>query len=112
MTIESLQPYTQYFIPTIPRTPTNRYASVILLRETKSYAIFTTEGGEQQDVEDTPAGILHQDEKISRLVMFKRKQVAPERRTGKALLRQYEIFPFGRFEKDKKFQDIARRPAV
>ncbi len=94
MTIESLQDYAQYFIPTIPRTPTNRYASIILLRETKSYAIFTTEGGEQQDVEDTPAGIVHAGEKVSRLVVFKRKQVAPERRTGKALLRQYGIFPY------------------
>ncbi|MGQ9710705.1 MAG: type I-D CRISPR-associated protein Cas7/Csc2, partial [Anaerolineae bacterium] len=82
-----------YFVPAIPRTPTNRYASIILLRETKSYAIFTTEGGEQQDVERVAAGFTH-PEIITRLVMFKRKQVAPERRTGKALLRQYGIFPY------------------
>lgn len=56
MTLESLKPYERYFVPKIPRTPTNRYASIILLRETKSYAIFTTEGGEQQDVEQVPAG--------------------------------------------------------
>jgi CRISPR-associated protein Csc2 len=93
MTLETLQPYQQYFVPSIPRTPTNRYASIILLRETQSYAIFTTEGGEQQDVEQTQAG-LTRPESISRLVMFKRKQVAPERRTGKALLRQYEVFPY------------------
>ena len=93
MTLESLQPYARYFVPEIPRTPTNRYASIILLRETKSYAIFTTEGGEQQDVEQVPAGLRH-PEPITRLVMFKRKQVAPERRTGKALLRQYGIFPY------------------
>jgi len=93
MTLESLQPYQQYFVSAIPRTPTNRYASIILLRETKSYAIFTTEGGEQQDVEEIPAGLTH-TERTTRLVMFKRKQVAPERRTGKALLRQYGIFPY------------------
>lgn len=94
MTLESLQKYAHLFVPHIPRTPTARYASIILLRETKSYAIFTTEGGQQQDVEQTQAGLA--DNKIlSRLVMFKRKQVAPERRTGKALLRQYGIFPFG-----------------
>lgn len=93
MTLESLRPYAHYFVPEIPRTPTNRYASIILLRETKSYAIFTTEGGEQQDVEQIPAGLRH-PEPITRLVMFKRKQVAPERRTGKALLRQYGIFPY------------------
>ena len=93
MTLESLRTYQSYFVPAIPRTPTNRYASIILLRETKSYAIFTTEGGEQQDVEETPAGLTH-PEPTTRLVMFKRKQVAPERRTGKALLRQYGVFPY------------------
>jgi CRISPR-associated protein Csc2 len=93
MTLQSLQKYAHLFSPTIPRTPTARYASAILLRETKSYAIFTTEGGEQQDVEQTPAGLTH-SEPTSRLVMFKRKQVAPERRTGKALLRQYGVFPY------------------
>jgi CRISPR-associated protein Csc2 len=93
MVLKSLQPYESYFIPSIPRTPTNRYASLIVLRETKSYAIFTTEGGEQQDVEETPAGLVHA-QPTTRLVMFKRKQVAPERRTGKALLRQYGIFPY------------------
>ncbi|HIQ04980.1 MAG TPA: type I-D CRISPR-associated protein Cas7/Csc2 [Anaerolineae bacterium] len=93
MTLKTLQPYTNYFVPAIPRTPTNRYASVILLRETQSYAIFTTEGGDQQDVEQTQAGLTH-TEPTTRLVMFKRKQVAPERRTGKALLRQYGVFPY------------------
>jgi CRISPR-associated protein Csc2 len=93
MTLKSLRQYEHLFVPAIPRTPTARYASVILLRETKSYAIFTTEGGEQQDVEQVPAGLTH-PESTSRLVMFKRKQVAPERRTGKALLRQYGVFPY------------------
>jgi CRISPR-associated protein Csc2 len=88
-----LRKYEEFFVPAIPRTPTNRYVSVILLRETKSYAIFTTEGGEQQDVEQTRAGLTN-PEPTTRLVMFKRKQVAPERRTGKALLRQYGIFPY------------------
>ena len=106
MTLESLKPYTDRFVPAIPRTPTNRYASIILLRETMTYAIFTTEGGEQQDVEQTQAGLTH-TEPTTRLVMFKRKQVAPERRTGKALLRQYDVFPFGRFVADGKVTEIA-----
>lgn len=93
MTLNSLQPYAKRFVPAIPRTPTNRYASIIMLRETKSYAIFTTEGGEQQDVEQTLAGLAN-PAATTRLVLFKRKQVAPERRTGKALLRQYGIFPY------------------
>jgi CRISPR-associated protein Csc2 len=106
MTLESLQKYAHLFVPAIPRTPTARYASVILLRETKSYAIFTTEGGEQQDVEQTQAGLTH-PESTSRLVMFKRKQVAPERRTGKALLRQYGIFPYAILSKDGQVQTVA-----
>lgn len=106
MTLEALQAYESYFVPSIPRTPTNRYASIILLRETKSYAIFTTEGGEQQDVEETPAGLVHV-EPTTRLVMFKRKQVAPERRTGKALSRQYGVFPFGVLYKDGQVQAVA-----
>jgi len=106
MSLTNLQAYQKYFVPAIPRTPTNRYASIILLRETKSYAIFTTEGGEQQDVEQVPAGLTH-PEPTTRLVMFKRKQVAPERRTGKALLRQYGVFPFGRFTVDNKVAEIA-----
>ena len=106
MTSEILKDYQKYFVPNIPRTPTCRYASVIMLRETKSYAIFTTEGGEQQDVESTQAGLIHSDP-TTRLVMFKRKQVAPERRTGKALLRQYNIFPYAVLSKSKEVQAVA-----
>lgn len=105
MTLKALSKYGHLFVPSIPRTPTARYASVILVRETKSYAIFTTEGGEQQDVEQTQAG-LTRPEPTSRLVMFKRKQVAPERRTGKALLRQYDIFPYAALYKDKQAQTV------
>ncbi len=108
ITIPSLQKFAHRFVGTIPFTPTGRYASIILLRETKSYAIFTTEGGEQQDVEQTQAG-LHSSERVDRLVMFKRKQVAPERRTGKALARQY-VFPYvrcGKVENKKMAQVLS-----
>jgi CRISPR-associated protein Csc2 len=91
--ISELEKHAQYFSPALPKTPTGRFASILLLRETKSYAIFTTEGGEQQDIEQTQSGLASR-ERIDRLVMFKRKQVAPERRTGKALLRQYGVFPY------------------
>ncbi|MGD1702692.1 type I-D CRISPR-associated protein Cas7/Csc2 [Dapis sp. BLCC M229] len=91
--INSLQKYLKYFASNIPKTPMGKYASIIMLRETKSYAIFTTEGGQQQDIERTKAGLTHSDP-MDRLVMFKRKQVAPERRTGKALMRQYGVFPY------------------
>lgn len=105
--IPSLAQYANRFVDSIPHTPTGRYASIILLRETKSYSIFTTEGGEQQDVEQTQAG-LTSPERVDRLVMFKRKQVAPERRTGKALLRQYGIFPYViRKNKDGQISQVA-----
>jgi CRISPR-associated protein Csc2 len=91
--IAELEQNERYFSSTLPKTPTGKFASIILLRETKSYAIFTTEGGEQQDVEQTQSGLASR-KRIDRLVMFKRKQVAPERRTGKGLLRQYGAFPY------------------
>lgn len=103
--ITGLEEYEDLFVESIPQTPTGRYASLIILRETKSYAIFTTEGGEQQDVERTPAG-LQGGKAIDRLVMFKRKQVAVERRTGKALLRQYGIFPYAIVSNDDEVTDV------
>jgi CRISPR-associated protein Csc2 len=103
--IKSLQEYAKYFVSSIPQTPMGKYVSIIMLRETKSYAIFTTEGGQQQDIERTQAGLTHSDP-MDRLVMFKRKQVAPERRTGKALMRQYGVFPYAIISKDKKFERV------
>lgn len=104
--ISELDAYAHRFTSSIPYTPTGRYASILLLRETKSYAVFTTEGGEQQDVETTQAGLEH-PERADRLVMFKRKQVAPERRTGKALLRQYGAFPLGVLDAKKEVVGVA-----
>ncbi|MEW6045886.1 MAG: type I-D CRISPR-associated protein Cas7/Csc2 [Bacillota bacterium] len=103
--IEALNEYRGVFAPEIPHAPAGRFASVVLLRETKSYAIFTTEGGEQQDTERTQAGLRH-SEPIDRLVMFKRKQVAPERRTGKALMRQYGVFPHAVVRKDREVVEV------
>lgn len=95
----------QKFIDHIPQTPRGMFASIILLRETKSFSIFTTETGEQQDIERTRAG-LNNPQAIDRLVMFKRKQVAPERRAGKALLRQAGIFPFATLLKGDEVVEV------
>ncbi len=73
----------------IPRYRQNRYVQIVVLRETKSHAIFTTEG-QTLDVERLQAGITTRKQ-IDRVVMYKRKQIAPERRTGKALLRDLNI---------------------
>lgn len=84
-----LNQYKNAFHEQIPRYRQNRYAQVVVLRETKSHAIFTTEG-QTLDVERLQAGITTLKQ-IDRVVMYKRKQIAPERRTGKAMLREMAI---------------------
>src|SRR5436309_2544372 len=80
----ALQGIAQWFQPEIPRLRQGKMIQIVLLRETRSYAIFTTEGS-VLDTERLQAGI-NTPEQLSRVVMFKRKQIATERRTGKALL--------------------------
>ena len=89
--IDVLKRYTSHFQPQIPKFKEGRYVQIIVLRETKSHAIFTTEG-QVLHVERMPAGIRNSTP-IKRVVMYKRKQIAPERRTGKALLRQSDLCP-------------------
>jgi len=84
-----LNGYAAAFHAQIPRYRQNRYVQIVILRETKSHAVFTTEG-QTLDVERLQAGLTHTD-MIDRVVMYKRKQVAPERRMGKALLRDLDI---------------------
>src|SRR5947209_1671463 len=84
----------------IPRYRQNRYIQIVVLRETKSHAIFTTEG-QTLDVERLQAGITTRKQ-IDRVVMYKRKQIAPERRTGKALLRDMNILTDITVGKDKR----------
>lgn len=84
-----LNQYANAFHEQIPRYRQNRYVQIVVLRETKSHAIFTTEG-ETLDVERLQAGITTRKQ-IDRVVMYKRKQIAPERRAGKALLRDLGI---------------------
>src|SRR6266700_5735461 len=88
----------------IPRYRQNRYAQIVVLRETKSHAIFTTEG-QTLDVERLQAGITNRKQ-IDRVVMYKRKQIAPERRTGKALLRDMDILTDIVVGKDNKGKNI------
>lgn len=82
---EPLQEVEDYIYEEVPTTATGRMAHIGVLRETNSYNIFTTEGSELNlaSTDATTAG----EEKMQRIVMFKRKQVAAERRKGKELLR-------------------------
>jgi CRISPR-associated protein Csc2 len=76
----------RYFSQEIPRVPEEKYVMVVLLRETKSHCVFTTEI-DTLNIARVEAGKKN-PELIDRVVMFKRKQVAPERRSGKRLLRE------------------------
>jgi CRISPR-associated protein Csc2 len=87
------------FHSSIPAKRQNRFVQIVVLRETKSHAIFTTEG-KTLDIERVQAGIQNTDV-LERVVMYKRKQIAPERRNGKALLREYEILTDLEIGKDR-----------
>lgn len=89
--IAVLERYSHHFKPQIPVFKEGRCIQIIVLRETKSHTIFTTEG-QILHVERMPAGIENPIP-IERVIMYKRKQIAPERRTGKALLRQFDLCP-------------------
>lgn len=91
-----VEKYTPFLQPSIPKFRQGRYVQIVVLRETKSHAIFTTEGP-TLDVEVLQAG-LENSGPTDRIVMYKRKQVAPERRTGRSLSRDMGFGPM----EDKK----------
>jgi CRISPR-associated protein Csc2 len=71
--------------------PKGRFISLVVLRTTHSETIFRTEGsGEPMSSEFVQAGLTDQTI-IPRLVMTKRKQIAPERRYGREFLRSHNL---------------------
>lgn len=71
--------------------PKGRFITLVVLRTTHSETIFRTEGsGEPMCSEFVQAGI-NDEAIIQRLVMTKRKQVAPERRYGREFLRAHDL---------------------
>lgn len=88
MSIAKLQ---SFLAPQYENFPKGRTIGVVVLRTTQSETIFRTEGtGEPMCNEYVQAGVENA-ESIPRLVMTKRKQVAPERRRGREFLRSYEL---------------------
>ncbi len=84
MTIEKLTPF---LAPAYENFPKGRTIGLVVLRTTRSETIFRTEGsGEPMCGEFVQAGI-NDPTIIPRLVMTKRKQIAPERRRGRDFLR-------------------------
>lgn len=76
------------FHPAIPELPMGKYAHFVLLRETNSYPLFQTDG--ELNLARVSKGLTDQ-EIISRIIMFKRKQTTPERLTGRELLRLHHV---------------------
>jgi len=76
------------FVDAIPQRPMGKYAHIILVRETRSFPLFQTDGG--LNTARVSAGLQHQDSVI-RVILFKRKQSSPERLTGRELLRRYKL---------------------
>jgi CRISPR-associated protein Csc2 len=99
MSIEKLNPF---LAPSYENFPKGRTIGVVVLRTTQSETIFRTEGtGEPMCSEYVQAGIQN-TESIPRLVMTKRKQVAPERRRGREFLRAHELL-YTSIDKKKTF---------
>ncbi|NER52438.1 MAG: type I-D CRISPR-associated protein Cas7/Csc2, partial [Symploca sp. SIO1A3] len=88
MSIEKLKPFLASNYENFPK---GRTIGFVVLRTTQSETIFRTEGtGEPMCSEYVQAGVEN-TESIPRLVMTKRKQVAPERRRGREFLRSHEL---------------------
>jgi CRISPR-associated protein Csc2 len=87
-----------HFHTAIPQRPMGRYAHIILIRETDSYALFQTDG--ELNTAQVQAGRVDSNI-ITRLTMFKRKQTTPEL-IGRELLRGYGLISGDEYDKDKK----------
>src|SRR5438034_6221543 len=72
----------------IPKLPMGKYAHIIMLRETNSFALYQTDG--ELNSSSVSLGRSHQD-LATRIVLFKRKQSTPERLTGREILRRYGL---------------------
>ncbi len=70
----------------IPKFSMGKYAHIVVLRETNSFALFQTDG--ELNISRVSRG--RKDTALdTRIVLFKRKQSTPERLTGRELLRRY-----------------------
>jgi CRISPR-associated protein Csc2 len=72
----------------IPKIPMGKYAHILVLRETNSFALFQTDG-ELNICRVNKGRDGGNQTPITRIVLFKRKQSTPERLTGRELLRRY-----------------------
>src|SRR5438876_4241741 len=78
--LESLNVFQQE----IPKLPMGKYAHIITLRETNSFALFQTDG--ELNISRVSLGRKEQTPG-TRIVLFQRKQSTPEPLTGRDILR-------------------------
>lgn len=86
------------FQPDIPKLPMGKYAHIVMLRETNSFALFQTDG--ELNICRVSLGRKEQAPG-TRIVLFKRKQSTPERLTGRELLRRYSLVDECKYNTDK-----------
>ncbi|QBD80770.1 type I-D CRISPR-associated protein Cas7/Csc2 [Ktedonosporobacter rubrisoli] len=79
------------FHQVIPSRPMGKYAHIVILRETSSFALFRTELELNFAKVSAGRSIQRLSPIISRIVLYKRKQTSPERLTGRELLRRYNL---------------------
>jgi CRISPR-associated protein Csc2 len=82
----------------IPKLPMGKYAHIIMLRETNSFALFQTDS----ELNICRVSLGHKEQTPgTRIVLFKRKQSTPERLTGRELLRRYGLVDECKYNTDK-----------
>lgn len=95
-----------YFHSAVPQRPQAKYAHIVVLRETDSYALFQTDG--ELNTARVSTGRTLNTAMITRITMFKRKQTTPERLIGRELLRGYG-FISGEQADGKRTEDSQKR---
>ncbi|MHC5935983.1 type I-D CRISPR-associated protein Cas7/Csc2 [Nostoc sp.] len=86
------------FQTAFPRLASGKYVHFLMVRHSQSFPVFQTDG--VLNTARTQAGLENPDH-ISRLVIFKRKQVTPERLSGRELLRSLELTSANIADKEK-----------
>ncbi|WP_129674528.1 type I-D CRISPR-associated protein Cas7/Csc2 [Candidatus Chloroploca sp. Khr17] len=90
--MNTLNRYADHLLQSYSNSPRGKYVSLLIVRRVESEAIFRTEGsGEPLNKEFVHAGGNADSPVVQRVVISKRKQTAVERRTGRELLRRFDL---------------------
>lgn len=92
MSVFSKEPFSSSLLEKYENLPRGRFINFVVLRTTQSETIFRTEGsGEPLSQEITIAGSKGSST-ITRVILSKRKQTSVERRVGRELLRDQQVY--------------------